>query len=210
VQYTIFLHIIQYVHYNAQVFGVILLKNLNSVISDNLKRIRRKKNLSLDKVSQLTSISKSMLGQIERKETNPTITTVWKIANGLKISFTSLIKEKVNEVQIISKDHIQPLINRDNGYRLYPVFLYDENTGFEIYTVELEPGSILEADGHVGGVREYITVFQGRLSVQVEDKEYQLARGNAIKFDASKPHVYKNTSKDITILNMTIYYSDKY
>ena len=57
--------------------------NINLVISMNLKHIREERKLSLDKVAKMTGVSKSMLGQIERGDSNPTIATVWKIANGL-------------------------------------------------------------------------------------------------------------------------------
>jgi len=52
------------------------LENLNETVAKNLKSIREEKKLSLDKVAELTGVSKSMLGQIERGESNPTITTV--------------------------------------------------------------------------------------------------------------------------------------
>ena len=58
------------------------MENFNIVFAKNLKRIREDRKLSLDKVADLTGVSKSMLGQIERGDSNPTITTVWKIANG--------------------------------------------------------------------------------------------------------------------------------
>ncbi len=57
---------------------------LNYVIAENLKRLREERKLSLDNVSRLSGVSKSMLGQIERGEVNPTVSTVWKISNGLK------------------------------------------------------------------------------------------------------------------------------
>jgi len=69
------------------------MKDLNKAISKNLKKIRKKKDLSLDALSNLTGVSKSMLGQIERGEVNPTISTILKISNGLKVSFTSLLKK---------------------------------------------------------------------------------------------------------------------
>ncbi len=59
------------------------------VLAENLKTLRANRKLSLDKVAELTGVSKTMLSQIERGESNPTIHTVWKIANGLKISFTA-------------------------------------------------------------------------------------------------------------------------
>src|SRR5690554_5668235 len=69
----------------------VLKMEIDLVIAKNLKAIRESKKLSLEKVAELTGVSKTMIGQIERGESAPTITTIWKIANGLKVSFTSLI-----------------------------------------------------------------------------------------------------------------------
>ncbi|MEB9453351.1 helix-turn-helix transcriptional regulator, partial [Bacillus cereus] len=71
--------------------GVFFMEEIQLILAKNLKSIREKEKLSLEKVSQLTGVSKTMIGQIERGESSPTLTTIWKIANGLKVSFTSLI-----------------------------------------------------------------------------------------------------------------------
>ena len=67
------------------------MKNLNLIIGNKLKDIRNKRNLSLDEVAKLTGVSKAMLGQIERGQSNPTVSTLWKIATGLKVSFSLFI-----------------------------------------------------------------------------------------------------------------------
>ena len=61
---------------------------LNSLIGKKLKEIRSAKRLSLEEVTKLTGVSKAMLGQIERGISNPTVSTLWKIATGLKVSFS--------------------------------------------------------------------------------------------------------------------------
>ena len=58
-------------------------------IGENLKNIRKSMGLSLDAVSSMTGVSKTMLSQIERSESVPTLATVSKIANGLKIRQSS-------------------------------------------------------------------------------------------------------------------------
>lgn len=58
----------------------------------NIKTIREQKKITLDSAAKLTGVSRSMLAQIEKGEVNPTISILWKIANGYKVSFTSLVK----------------------------------------------------------------------------------------------------------------------
>ena len=65
--------------------------NFNDIISANLKKLRTDGNLSLGQLSELSGVSKVMLSQIEKGESNPTINTIWKIANGLQVTYTSYI-----------------------------------------------------------------------------------------------------------------------
>lgn len=54
-------------------------------IGEKLKEIRTRKKLSLGEVSRLTEVSKPMLGQIERSQSVPTITTLRKMFTGLQV-----------------------------------------------------------------------------------------------------------------------------
>ena len=65
--------------------------DITNTIAANAKRIREEKKLTLDAAASATGVSRSMLAQIEKGEVNPTISVVWKIANGYKVSFTSLV-----------------------------------------------------------------------------------------------------------------------
>ena len=64
---------------------------INAVVSENARRLREEKRLTLDEAARLTGVSRSMLAQIEKGDVNPTISMVWKIDNGYKVSFTSLV-----------------------------------------------------------------------------------------------------------------------
>ncbi|HKL11945.1 MAG TPA: helix-turn-helix domain-containing protein [Clostridia bacterium] len=180
--------------------------NLNSIISINLKRIREEQKFSLDRVAKLTGVSKSMLGQIERGESNPTITTVWKIANGLKVSFTSLLDESMTDAEIVSKEDVAPMVEDNGRYKLYPFFPYEDGRKFEVYKVEIEKSGYLSAEPHGLGTQEFITVFQGEITVKVGDEEYTVEEGNAIRFKADRAHSYHNSGTVSAKASMVIYY----
>jgi XRE family transcriptional regulator, regulator of sulfur utilization len=182
------------------------LENLNEIVAKNLRSIREEKKLSLDKVAELTGVSKSMRGQIERGESNPTITTVWKIANGLKISFTTLINTPQHDTVIINRSEVEPLIEDNGKYRLYPYFPYEDGRRFEVYSVEIEKGGYLSADAHQEGTQEFITVFDGELTIRVNDQEYAIKDGDSIKFKADKPHTYHNSGNKLAKVSLVIYY----
>ncbi len=115
------------------------MKQEETAISSNLKAIREQRNLSLDQLAELTGVSKSMLRQIETGRSSPTIATIWKIANGLRLSFTTLVSKKHPEVAIMDFRGSKPLTAASNRYRLFPLIPFDPEHAFEIYNVEIEP-----------------------------------------------------------------------
>ena len=184
--------------------------HLVQIISENLKNYRETRNLSLDKLSQATGVSKSMLSQIERGNTNPSISTLLKIANGLKVSFTALLKEQKPGLSIVENTQREPVLADGKKYRLYPLFPFESGKRFEIYYVEIDPGAHLVSEGHLDHVSEYIFVQQGELQIGVENHESPVRTDQSITFDASRQHSYSNTGKDMVKAIMMLYYSDAY
>ncbi|SMC26372.1 transcriptional regulator, XRE family with cupin sensor [Clostridium acidisoli DSM 12555] len=182
------------------------MKNLNLIIGNKLKDIRNKRNLSLDEMAKLTGVSKAMLGQIERGQSNPTVSTLWKIATGLKVSFSLFIDENQDDLKTIYQNNITPILEDNGKMRLYPIFPFDANKGFEIFTIELEPGCDHISVPHNDGVEEYIIVTEGQIEININDKKFILQKGNSMKFMANKPHTYKNTSQYISVFQNIILY----
>ena len=181
---------------------------LNLVIAESLKRLRADKKLSLDNVAKLSGVSKSMLGQIERGEVNPTVSTLWKIANGLKISFTQLMSRPESDIEIVDKSQIQPLIEDNGKVRNFPIFPFDSARRFEMYTLELDGGSYLKAEAHPHGTQEFVTVFSGEVTINVNGENFVVTTGNSMRFKADSPHTYKNSGDAICTLSMVIYYPE--
>lgn len=190
----------------CQSIGGNILDKINSVIAENLKRLREERKLSLDNVSKLSGVSKSMLGQIERNEVNPTVTTVWKISNGLKISFTQLMSRPETEIEIIDKANIQPLVEDNGKVRNFPLFPFDITRRFELFTVEIDENGLLNSEAHPQGTQEFITVFSGEVTIHTNNEIFVVPTGTSMRFKADSPHVYHNSGKGLCILSMTIFY----
>lgn len=182
------------------------MERLNIIFADNLKRLREEKKLSLDNVAKLSGVSKSMLGQVERGEVNPTISTVWKIANGLKVSFTTLMSRPEADTELVYRDEIQPLIENDGKYRNYPLFPFSDTRPFEIYMLEIDHDGHLNAEAHPRGTHEFITVFSGEITVEVNGERHRVATGDSISLRADTPHSYHNDGEMQAKLSMVIHY----
>lgn len=182
------------------------MKNFNSIIGKNLNNIRKQKNLSLDKVAELTGVSKGMLAQIEKGASNPTVSTLWKIATGLNVSFSYFMEEDKEETLLIHRSDIKPLTENDDKMKVYPLFAYDNTRRFEVFTIDLEAGCNHRSLPHNEGTEEYIIVTDGEMEVDVDNSTYKLSCGDGIRYLANKPHCYRNRTKNTVTFQHIIYY----
>ena len=180
--------------------------DVNRTIAGNFKKIREARKLSLDTVSRLSGVSKSMLGQIERGEVNPTITVLWKIANGLKISFTSFLERETKDAEIVRQQDIMPMAECEGLFINHPIFSFDEERRFEIYRIEMLPSCAFASSAHLVGTEEYITVFAGEVAVVIDGREERLGTGDSIRFKADVAHGYRNDGDMKVQMCMTLYY----
>ncbi len=147
------------------------MKDPSSNISAVLKKVRFERGLTLEDTSNLTGVSKAMLGQIERGESNPTISTLWKISTGLRISFSELLSSETNDYEPISLDDLQPVYESDGKMMLYDVFPFNPISGFEYFYIKLLPGTLL---------------------LTVDGEKFELKAPSALAFKANVEHSYSN------------------
>lgn len=181
-------------------------ETINRAVAENCKRLREQRELTLDAAAKLTGVSRSMLAQIEKGGANPTISVLWKIANGYKVSFSSLTEDYQAKPNILRAEERAPLVEDYGRYLNYPLFSFDERTAFETYRIVIEPDGCLEAEAHMPGTEEYITVFGGTVEITVDGESYRLEDGDSIHFRADRPHAYRNTGTQVSSLSMLIYY----
>lgn len=178
---------------------------MNLIVAKNIKRLRKENKLSMDELSKLSGVSKSMLAQIERGEGNPTLSTLWKLSNGMKVPFDALIVRPKTSYEIVKTSEIQPILEDGGKVKNYPVFPDNENRRFAIYYLELEPGSYWQSEPHLQGTTEFITIFCGTLKINVDDKVFTVTNGESIRFRGDCIHSYQNTSEETAILHMILY-----
>lgn len=173
-----------------------------------LKAIRTERGWSLDTTAERTGVSKAMLGQIERSESNPTTATLWKIATGFEVSISSLIEpvpEAADEVLIRTAQELRQLPRQD-GMIVAPLFPYEPKFGFEYMELTFLKGYERRSDSHEAGVVEYISVISGEMEVFAEDKWHWLAPGQSIRFRGDRPHGYRNLGEEDAVTYSIIHY----
>jgi transcriptional regulator with XRE-family HTH domain len=177
-----------------------------NLLAQNLRALREERNLSFARLSDLTGVSKSMLRQIETGQSSPTIATLWKIANGLRVPFTALFRKQDQKVTLGAFKEDKPLTGESEGYRLFPLVSFDPKRSFEVYYVEIDPGTTLHADPHQGDAEEHIFVLEGKIDITLDDKSYSVDGGHFISFLANCTHRYQNHGQEMAVALMLISY----
>ena len=181
------------------------MENISEAIGTNLRRLRDERRLSLDQTAKLCGVSKSMLGQIERGETSPTVNTVWKIAAGFGLPFTALLRSPRPEVNMVRREDMTPVLEDGGRYRLYLYFMQEPGRDFEVCAAEVDAGGGIAAQGHGPDVEEYVVVNQGELTLTL-DQPHVLRAGDSIAFPAHTPHAYRNSGTELLRFTMIIRY----
>lgn len=179
---------------------------LGKIIAMNLNKLRNERNLTLGQLSKISGISKAMLSDIEKGNSNPTINTIWKIANGLNVPYTKLMDGIEEDTTVVRKNEPVMQTGESDHYRVYCYFPSTPVRNFELFYVELDPNSSNASIGHSEKAQEYIYVMQGKLSLHTETGDYVLQVGDSMVFDSSIGHTYKNDQDTLLTFMVINYY----
>ncbi len=164
-------------------------------VGRRIRDLRKDQGLTLDELALRSGVSKSMLSQIEADAVNPTIATVWKIANGLGIRFQSLLegRDEQSGTFLVTRAEDAAILDSRDGESVFrilsPVSMVDD---FEVYFLNLNPGAKLESEPHYQGTEEYLTVLDGHVRVTSGRISRDLGEGAFAIYNVDVRHVIEN------------------
>jgi transcriptional regulator with XRE-family HTH domain len=183
--------------------------DLAPVVGGNLRRLRVKRGLSLEKLSRLSGVSRAMLGQVELGQSAPTINVLWKISNALGVPFSALIGSKQpGGVTVLRSEQAKVLSSHDGRFRSRALFPFDEPRRVEFYELRMAPRAVEQAEAHAPGTVENLVVAAGTVEIEVEGTKEQLRSGDAIVFEADVPHVYRNAGEGEASMFLVMTYAE--
>ena len=165
-------------------------------LGETLQRLRAERGMTLDDLSRVAGVSKSMLSEIERDRANPTIAVTWRLANGLGLALEQLFAGEPRArptVQLVGPDATPRL--EGEGYRLRVLGPMELAGRFEWYELELAAGGALVSDPHDPGAQEHLTVLAGQIEVASGDHARRLRSGDTARYAADRPHAIRNTGR---------------
>lgn len=184
--------------------------DLAPVVGANLRRLRTRRGLSLEKLATLSGVSRAMLGQIELGQSAPTINVLWKIARALEVTFSALISARTQSGALVLRAaESKVLTSKDRSFTSRALFPFDEPRRVEFYELHLAGGSSEVADPHPPGTSENLVVTAGTVEIDVAGDTHRLEAGDSILFEADTPHVYRAVGKHEAVMYLVMTYAEE-
>ena len=174
--------------------------DIHDRLAASLREARKARGLSLDAVAKLSGVSRSMVSQIERGESSPTVATLWNLTQALQVDFAGLLEGRPAPGIEITRAGAAPVIARSPGVRIRILSPAEAVGEHEVYDLAFEPGAMLVSDPHSPGCREHLTVVEGALSVQSGEDAEDLGPGDTARYAADRPHAIRAGAKARAIL----------
>lgn len=182
--------------------------DLTPILGANLRRLRLRRGLSLERLAKASGVSRAMLGQIELGQSTPTINVVWKISRALGVPFSALISQQRRpRTALLAGARAKLLTSADGTFTSRSLFPFDEARKVEFYELHLRGRAREVAEPHAAGTTENLVVAAGALELSVDTERFVLAAGDAVFFEADVPHEYFNPGDVEAIMYLVMTYA---
>ena len=181
-------------------------------VGARLREARTEKRLSLRSVAQALGVSASLISQVETGKTQPSVSTLYALANHLGLSLDDLLGvmtpangRRSAEPEPVRRAHSKiqraadnPVLEMENGVR-WERLASGVGQSADALLVTYEPGATSSIEGklmrHSGVESAYI--LEGQLTLQLEFDVHVLGPGDSLQFDSVLPHLYSNQGSTI-------------
>jgi transcriptional regulator with XRE-family HTH domain len=167
------------------------------ILAEEVKRHRKRHDLSLEQLAAQSGVSRSMISKIERCEAVPSTTVLSRLAEALETTFSQLMAHEVEREILVIPANQQPILrDESSGFlrRCLSPVLPGRGIDWVLNTLPAG-GSSGEFVAHRRGVEEYIFVLKGRLTAVIGERAVMLAEGDSLYFQADATHTFSNPGR---------------
>jgi transcriptional regulator with XRE-family HTH domain len=173
-------------------------------LGPRIRALREGMDLSLRDLARRSGVSAPMLSQVERGETSPTLAIAARIAAGLDLRLSQLLRlDESGAVSVVRAGERRPG-GGANGHAFEvltpPLPGQRAELSRHVLAAGAQTGGPGDSPNHEPGSREIALVERGAARLIVDDVAYDLSEGDCVTFDADLPHHFENTTTEETVL----------
>ena len=170
-------------------------------IGGRVRALREAMGLSLRDLGERSGVSAPMLSQVERGETSPTLAVAAKIAAGLDLTLSQLLRLDEGEHVAVTREGERRTMER-GAHRFEELTPPLPGQRADVSVHALDAGATTggrdDPPMHEPGSRETAVVLEGKLVLVVDGTRYELGEGDSVTFDADLPHHFENEGEEPT------------
>ncbi len=177
----------------------------NTAVGPRIRALREAMDLSLRDLAERSGVSAPMLSQVERGETSPSLQIATRIAHGLELRLSQLLRlDEDGAVSVVRAEDRRtgPVRGSEHAYEILTPPLPGQRAELSRHT--LQPGAVTGGRGdppmHEPGSRESALVESGTAVLHCDGVRYELAAGDCVTFDADLPHHFENPAATPAVL----------
>ena len=163
---------------------------------NTLNRLRQAGKLSLGDLSEQSGVAKSMISQIEKNESNPTLATITRLSRALGTSVEAILADQPEGSALVQKAKKQdiPLIQSEDGLCTLRIIGWIESVEYaQWYDFTAQAGGKLESSPHPLGSVENLSILEGEVEVRIGSESWTAKAGETLRYRADREHVITNT-----------------
>ena len=173
-------------------------------LAKRLREARKSLGLSLEATAKLSGVSRSMLSQIERMESSPTVATLWSLTKALHVDFAGLLdsdrNEKSNIIELMRARRTPTIDSQGEGCRIRILSPPNQAGKTEVYEIQFTQNGALASAPHSRGCVEHLSVLKGKLEVIAGEESAELEKGDTLRYAADCAHSIKNPGAAATAI----------
>jgi transcriptional regulator with XRE-family HTH domain len=171
----------------------------DGAVGARIRALREAEGLSLRDLAARSGVSAPMLSQVERGETSPTLAVAERIAGGLELSLSQLLRLDERSHVVVTRAGDRR-VRRRRGHRTEELTPPLPGQRADVSVHALDPGAATARPGdpplHEPGSRETAFVLTGTVELLIDDESHLLSAGDSVTFDADLPHHFENPGEE--------------
>lgn len=178
---------------------------LGEKLGKTIMRLRKADKLSLGDLSESSGVAKSMISQIEKNETNPSLATLSRLSQALGTSVEAFLSAENAEGALIQKQGVQdtPLLTSEDGLCELRITGWLETVQWaQWYDFKAKPGGVLESSPHPVGSVENLTLLSGEVEVTVGHESWTAKAGETLRYRVDQEHSIRNIGDNLVHATM--------
>ncbi len=165
---------------------------MKNPVSEGIKQLRSFHNLTQTELADMAGIPRATLSNMEKENSNPTITVIVKVAKALGVPVEDLITDHSSAFVTDIKRKDMPVSRQDDGKYISTRISPENMPYLQVNDINILPGCNTRGKPHPDGSHELFFCLEGTASLKIADEQSDVDAGNLTYFPGNLPHDYIN------------------